>query len=256
MLLRKFFYTAGLFIFAATSVVFGQDFYGSNRNSQTSFSETTREFGLTSLMGAALENDYEAVSVFISSGAVVNAKNTGGATALHLAARSGSYESAKLLIENGAEVNAKDREGWTPLMRAALAGDVRTLGALLDSGADVWTQNKWNETALLHSAVSNCTECTRLIIEKTRQNGKYSSSSPMRQQTKESIPIANSRYNKEMVDLLNGFIGSIDNPATYIGEDTPPLAAVTTVEDYPLEKTKVPRIVYILNSPERAAGSK
>ena len=53
-----------------------------------------------------------------------------------------------LLLTAGAEVNAKNAEGWTALMYAAAKGYTDTVRALLSKNAEVATTNHEGESAL------------------------------------------------------------------------------------------------------------
>lgn len=64
-------------------------------------------------------------------GAVVNARDKGGATPLFVACESGHATCAKLLLRGGADVLLRNSAGEAPLYIAALRGELVVVDALL-----------------------------------------------------------------------------------------------------------------------------
>jgi hypothetical protein len=95
---------------------------------------------------AAAQQQQEDDSDFIFAGLV--GSGGGGLTALVLAAREGDFESAKLLISAGADVNEATEYGWTPLLTATNNRHYRLAEYLIEHGADVNKVNKGNWTPL------------------------------------------------------------------------------------------------------------
>jgi len=92
---------------------------------------------------AAQDDDDDA---FIFAGLV--GSGGGGLTPLVLAAREGDFESAKLLIAAGADVNQTSDYGWTPLLTATNNRHYKLAEYLVEHGADVSKTNKGSWTPL------------------------------------------------------------------------------------------------------------
>jgi ankyrin repeat protein len=93
----------------------------------------------TALHLGALRNHTDIVSLLISNGARINARDSVGNTALHLAAMYGHTEVAQLLVEAGADVEAQTAylPGGTPLHLAALNGGGGVVQVLLNRNGNV-----------------------------------------------------------------------------------------------------------------------
>ena len=74
--------------------------------------------------------------------------NGGGLTALVLASREGDFETVKTLVEAGANVNQVTNYGWSPLLTATQNRHYRIGSYLLDHGADSNVANKGGWTPL------------------------------------------------------------------------------------------------------------
>lgn len=72
----------------------------------------------------------------------------GGLTALILAAREGDFETVRTLIEAGAQVNQLSNYGWSPLLTATQNRHYRIGAYLLEHGADPNIANKGGWTPL------------------------------------------------------------------------------------------------------------
>ena len=69
------------------------------------------------IINAVHNGNIAAVKYFLSNGANVNEKTSGGSTPLHITIESryfGREEIVALLLDNGANVNATNGRGWTP----------------------------------------------------------------------------------------------------------------------------------------------
>lgn len=120
--------------------------------------------GLTPLMNAAGNRNFNAVKALLARGAKVNAVSKteglpkiqtgtvefGGWTPLLMAAAFGPPDAVKLLLEDGAKIDAQDYRGFTPLMLAIGTDryDPRIVKTLVSHGADQKLKNHDGETAL------------------------------------------------------------------------------------------------------------
>ena len=112
--------------------------------------------GLTPLMLAASQNQFELLNLLLSAGAKrsVNAKDAAGRSAFILAA--GGYKDStlpivKVLLANGANALAADDAGETPLMHAAKGASNETIQILLKLGASVDAKDKQGQTVLMYA---------------------------------------------------------------------------------------------------------
>ena len=89
----------------------------------------------------------ESMSILLSKGVDVTARDTEGKSALHYAAQAGYADSVALLLDSGAEIDGRDQRGMTPLMCAAATNiDASVVDLLLARGADPVLKDKagWN----------------------------------------------------------------------------------------------------------------
>lgn len=217
--LKKYFLILISILFSTQLFAENEGYFNIQNGSEyLGFSNMSKEFGITSLMNSAMENDAKATKIFLNSGSYVNEKNIAKATPLHLAARNYAVDAAKVLIENGAEINAKDNEGWTPLMRASLNGDLEMIKLLVENNAKIWVKNNYGETAFLHVVMANCYECAEFLLDSTKTKNSL-----VRDQIRESLDIARKRYNEPLIELLEGQLSK--------GE----ILVLTTPEEKPIE---------------------
>jgi hypothetical protein len=107
--------------------------------------------GVTPLMAASQERNFEVVQSLLTKGVEVNARANDGQTALFKAASQRNNEDVvDALINKGADVNARTNGGGTVLMAASELGqqDVYTVQYLIVKGADVNARANDGETAL------------------------------------------------------------------------------------------------------------
>jgi uncharacterized protein len=109
--MKKTIIILGLALVAFTNVSFA-----SNGN-ETKFKVESVTFNGTPLCMAIMKGDTETVKKFIEYGADVN-ELSNGLTPLMLAARFNKVEIISLLISKGADVKAKDEKGFTALKYA------------------------------------------------------------------------------------------------------------------------------------------
>mmetsp|Transcript_3592 Transcript_3592/g.9059 ORF Transcript_3592/g.9059 Transcript_3592/m.9059 type:complete len:245 (+) Transcript_3592:13-747(+) len=101
--------------------------------------------GATALHYAASKSRLGLISVLMSQGAKVGARDNGGNTPLHRACMSTSGSNVKAVEEIlrnvragdlAVEIDRRDKEGWTPLHIASYCGNVAMAELLLARGAD------------------------------------------------------------------------------------------------------------------------
>ena len=114
-------------------------------------------------------NDFRNVlSVFVTAGADVNARDTAGKTPLHRASASNLTGVISALLDEGADPAARDSRGSTPLHAAvgswwrASDNSVRLLAA---AGADLNARNNDGETPLDIARSRNATATVQTLVE-------------------------------------------------------------------------------------------
>jgi uncharacterized protein len=91
-----------------------------------------------SLHDAVLGNDIGKVMTILDKyPEMVTARAKDRKTPLHLAATMGNKDIVSILLTTGAEINAKDLSGLTPLHGASMRGNSEIVNLLIDSGANV-----------------------------------------------------------------------------------------------------------------------
>jgi len=112
----------------------------------SSYITATDEYGFTVLHDIVAEHSLDMVSLFIDSGANVNAQNDDGIAPLHLVAY--SY-IAKVLLEAGADIEIKALDGATPLLlKAEHPEGYEIMEFLLEVGANVFSKTDQGQTAM------------------------------------------------------------------------------------------------------------
>ncbi len=89
----------------------------------------------------------EIAEFLLSSGAKLDAVDSGNETALHYASFRGRDEIVTMLLAKGADPNARSKSLWTPLMSAASEGHSKIVRALIAKGARKELKNGQGQTA-------------------------------------------------------------------------------------------------------------
>jgi len=108
------------------------------------------EFSEQSFLSHVLQNQPEAVNLFIKAGMDPNVAE-GDKTVLLEACRRGYTEVGLALIEAGADVDAKDGYGVTCLMFSAITGSNELILKMIEKGADVNAKDKYGRSALIEA---------------------------------------------------------------------------------------------------------
>lgn len=117
------------------------------------------------LFEAAEKDDTNAIKVWTTLGADINAVNKDSMTALMLAAQNGNTNALKALIEADADLNAKDKNyGDSALVFADEKNQQDAVRVLIAAGADVNTCDKQGTTVLMLSAQNSHPETVKALI--------------------------------------------------------------------------------------------
>src|ERR1043166_6615195 len=101
------------------------------RQQEVTFDAVTRE-----LWSAAENGDVRELTVVLSRGVDVDARNEHGMTALMRAARCGHAAAVRMLLEHGADPNVARHDKFTALALAAFFGHTETVRILIEHGED------------------------------------------------------------------------------------------------------------------------
>ncbi|KAI8516223.1 hypothetical protein Bbelb_048040 [Branchiostoma belcheri] len=115
---------------------------------------------------AAEEGDTGRVKQLLAGG--VNPNAAGGYwqdAPLHQAAWNGHHETISVLLTAGADVNARDYRQYSPLHRAAVNGHHETVSVLLTAGADVNARDEQENTPLHDAATRGHTKCAEILLQ-------------------------------------------------------------------------------------------
>jgi ankyrin repeat protein len=129
---------------------------------------TSNRLGTTALMVASLWNREPIVSLLLSHGADMEAKeNSSGCNALMFACLSGNRNLVNTILKHGAAVNSANMDGRTALMMAAFCGTVDIVKMLLEGGADVDATDRFGATAVNQALAGGHTELAKLLTAKS-----------------------------------------------------------------------------------------
>jgi ankyrin repeat protein len=155
------------------------------------------EFGVTSLMRAALRGHALIAEMLVKAGAYVNATDVGGEAPLHLAARNGNAKMVQMLLYYDAEIDAVDNQQWTPLMRSIASRNVETTKILVEKGANLNATDNIGNSALVHAVIAGKSEVVKIILNSDRFNVIP------KEQKVASIRVAEKSGNKDISKMLS-----------------------------------------------------
>ena len=117
------------------------------------------------LLGAAAQNQAQAVQQLLATGVDIESRDTQGRTALLIATHYDAIDVARILIESGADVNAMDNISDSPYLYAGAEGRLEILRMTLDHGADLTSVNRYGGTALIPAAHHGHVETVRVLLQ-------------------------------------------------------------------------------------------
>ena len=123
-------------------------------------------FGITELMMAGLNGDFDTAVSLIESGADVNETDNSQSTALMWSAWSGNEALVALLIANGADVNATAANGANALGNALSSERAAVAIQLLEAGADPNALGDYSRSYLESAARLGRVDVIDALIEK------------------------------------------------------------------------------------------
>jgi ankyrin repeat protein len=120
--------------------------------------------GITPLHFATANYGVDIAKLFITTGALVDARDKKQRTPLHYAAANGKIEFVRLFLNHGADVNAKDIDQETPLHYAAANAHVRIAQLLLKHHATIDARDINQVTPLFYAVGMGSSELITLLI--------------------------------------------------------------------------------------------
>jgi ankyrin repeat protein len=120
------------------------------RKAKDNLAEMGIEFSEQSFFFHVIQNEPEAVNLFVKAGMDPNFAED-GKTVLLEACRRGYSEAGLALIEAGADVDAKDRYGVSCLMFSAITGSNELILKLIEKGADINARDNYGRSALIEA---------------------------------------------------------------------------------------------------------
>lgn len=109
------------------------------------------------------------VHLLLDSGAVVDARNTGGQTPLLYASYAGFARVAELLVSRGAAVQYQDANGRSPVHYAAREGNPAVVEFLIKNGANLSLRDNQNRTPLDYAVLRD----KQAVVETLLKLGRY-----------------------------------------------------------------------------------
>lgn len=121
--------------------------------------------GFTGWKKSFAPEDTAAQEAVASAPKPVDAQDELGMTALMRACRDGNFEAVVSLLDQGADLNLTNVDGNGALWLTCYANDARILCSLVAHGADLDHQNSTGATALIYAASAGKTEMVSLLLE-------------------------------------------------------------------------------------------
>ncbi|XP_039266848.2 protein TANC2-like isoform X1 [Styela clava] len=126
--------------------------------------ELRNKDGMTPLMCAVKQNQWETTELILSMGAALEGADYAGRTPLVIAASGGNVGIAELLLSRGANVHSVDKEGLTALGWAASKGQLHCVRSLIERGSDVRHPDRHGRTPLDLAAFSGNEQVVDLLL--------------------------------------------------------------------------------------------
>ena len=114
---------------------------------------------------ATARGDERMVSLCLSSGADINARNVSRDTPLLVACREGHVALALALMIERADTRVANQNGDTPLLAACESGSFELVEALLQAGANASAANEHGETPLLAACMSSNANLSKALLQ-------------------------------------------------------------------------------------------
>ncbi|MBC8144508.1 MAG: ankyrin repeat domain-containing protein, partial [bacterium] len=105
------------------------------------------------------------IRLMLDKGASIDIPNGSGMTPLMYAAREGNFNRAAYLIERGASVNHRDTRGWTPIRFAASSRTAQMVRLLAAHGANPDVLDEAFRTPLHYSVTERSTEIATILLD-------------------------------------------------------------------------------------------
>ncbi|XP_074651491.1 uncharacterized protein LOC141906167 isoform X2 [Tubulanus polymorphus] len=167
------------------------------------------ENGITFLMSASQQGNYEVVRKLIDHEVDVTAVDYDDWTALHYACKHGHLDIAVALLDSGAVLEARDVGGWTPLMWSCYKGRTDVVRMLLQHGANPNIKSEHHMSSLIWAAGRGYVEIVELLLEhnaKVNTADKYGSG-PLLWAARKGL--------EEIVGMLIDNGANVDNAGMY-----------------------------------------
>lgn len=125
------------------------------------------------MIACSLRDADDIITLLLSKGTDVNAKNNAGQTALHFCASKNNLDTARLLLSKKATARVKDKRGQLPLHRAAAVGSVPIVNLLLKEGKSPVNATDMNGlTALHHAIAEGHGDCAMVLLKAGAETDK------------------------------------------------------------------------------------